>query len=144
MVEVRVLGTGDDGILSNVADGVFDYAVQPHLVAEFLADPRHHLVVAVDQGLVVGMASAVHYVHPDKPTELWINEVGVAPTHRRRGVAKALVDSMLDVGRRLRCKEAWVLTDRSNPSAIRLYETSGGVPHRLDQVMFEFPLENPN
>jgi hypothetical protein len=27
---------------------------------------------------VVGFASAVHYVHPDKAPELWINEVGVA------------------------------------------------------------------
>ena len=57
--------------------------------AEFLADSRHHLAVAVDEGRVVGMASAVHYVHPDKPPELWINEVGVAPTHRGLGIGRA-------------------------------------------------------
>jgi GNAT superfamily N-acetyltransferase len=141
MIELRVLGAGDGGILRNVADGVFDFAVEPHLTAEFLADPRHHLVVAVDQGLVVGMASAVHYVHPDKPPELWINEVGVAPTHRCQGIAKALLRSLLDVGRHLNCREAWVLTDRSNPAAMRVYETAGGLKNSQDQVMFEFRLD---
>jgi len=42
-------------------------------------DPRHHLVVAVEH-VVVGFCSAVDYIQPDKPPELWINEVGVAPT----------------------------------------------------------------
>lgn len=142
MIEMRVLAAGDDAIVLKVADGVFDSAVQRRLVTEFLSDPRHHLVVAVDDGLVVGMASGVHYVHPDKPAELWINEVGVAPTHRRRGIATALVKSMLEVGRRLSCKEAWVLTDRANPAAMGLYAASGGVPRRVDQVMFEFWLDD--
>ena len=36
--------------------------------------------------------SAVHYVHPDKlRPELWINEVGVAASHRRRGLGTRLL-----------------------------------------------------
>ena len=31
----------------------------------------------MDEEQIVGFASAVHYVHPDKPPELWINEMGV-------------------------------------------------------------------
>ena len=53
-----------------------------------VADPRHHLVVACAGSTVVGMATALHYVHPDKPPELWINEVGVAPPYRRRALAR--------------------------------------------------------
>ena len=140
MIELRVLGADDDCVLQNVADGVFDFVVQPDLIAEFLADPRHHLVVAIDQGLVVGMVSGVHYVHPDKPPELWINELGVAPTHRCQGIAKALMHSLLKIGGRLDCREACVLTDRSNSAAIKVYETAGGVQNRQDQVMFEFRL----
>jgi ribosomal protein S18 acetylase RimI-like enzyme len=119
---------------------VFDLAVQPRLVAEFLGDPCHHLVVSLDEGIVVGMASAVHYVHPDKAPQLFINEVGVAPTHRRRGLGTAMVNALLAIARELQCTEAWVLTDRSNPSAMRLYEICGGIPNRQDQVMFEFRL----
>jgi hypothetical protein len=44
---------------------------------------RSETVVARDASVVVGFASGVHYVHPDKSPELWINEVGVARSHCR-------------------------------------------------------------
>lgn len=45
-IEIRVLVPGDEALLADTATDVFDNAVQPQLAAEFLADPRHHLVVA--------------------------------------------------------------------------------------------------
>ncbi len=98
-VEVKVLGPDDGDVLSRVAAGVFDYAVDPDTTREFLADPRHHIVVALEHGTVVGFASGLHYVHPDKPTpELWINEVAVAPSHRRQGVATAILHELFAFG----------------------------------------------
>jgi ribosomal protein S18 acetylase RimI-like enzyme len=125
--EIRVLNRFDEGVLTRVAAEVFDHPIDMDLTREFLADPRHHIVVAIDDETVVGFVSAVHYVHPDKPAELWINEIGLAPTHRRRGLGKALLRRMLDVGREKNCKAAWVLTDRGNAAAMALYVSSGGV-----------------
>jgi ribosomal protein S18 acetylase RimI-like enzyme len=139
-LEYRMLRAGDSAVLDRVADEVFDNAIQPALVQEFVDDERHHLAVAIDDGIVVGFASAVHYVHPDKPPELWINEVGVAPTHLRRGLAKTLLRMLLDAGRALGCAQAWVLTDRDNTAAMRLYESVGGDPGTREHVMFEFRL----
>ncbi|HJR58317.1 MAG TPA: GNAT family N-acetyltransferase [Vicinamibacterales bacterium] len=143
-IEIRLLGAGDEALLRDVAPGVFDDPVQPQLAAEFLADPRHHLAVAREAGRVVGMASAVHYVHPDKAAELWVNEVGVAPTHQRRGLATQLLRALFDAGRSAGCRAAWVLTDRSNVPAMRLYSTLGGIEADEQTVMFEFPLEGPS
>ena len=78
MFTVKVLSGSDLPLLMNAADDVFDNSVNEKYTREFLADPRHHIVVALFDGAVIGFASAVHYVHPDKPPELWINEVGVA------------------------------------------------------------------
>ena len=100
---------------------MFDDDLQPTLVSEFLRDDRHHLAVAIDNGQLVGFASGVHYVHPDKPSELWINEVGVAPSHQGRGIGKAVMRTLLEHARRLGCREAWVLTDRKNDAARHLY-----------------------
>ncbi len=138
-VDIRILGPGDEAVLGRVAPGVFDHAVKPRWSAEFLNDSRHHLVVATDSGLVVGFASGVHYIHPDKPPELWINEVGVAPTHQNSGVGKSLLAALLQVGRTAGCREAWVATDRSNTPAMRLYASVGGI-EPTDFVMFTFPL----
>jgi len=138
-VEIRVLGADDAHVLRRVAPGVFDYEVDEAAVREFLADERHHIVVAVDDGVVVGFVSCMHYIHPDKPRpELWLNEVAVASTHRRQGIASALLREAFALGRRLGCREAWVLTEPDNTPALGLYASAGG--ERKEQVMFSFPL----
>lgn len=139
-IEIRVLGPNDEAVLTRVAPGVFDHDVDPALSAEFLRDPRHHLAVALEDGTVVGFASGVHYVHPDKPAELWINEVGVAPTHQRRGLGRQLLGALFARARELGCREAWVLTSPANGSAVRLYESAGGSDMADPPVMFTFRL----
>ena len=138
-VEIRLLRIGDDTTLTRVAPDVFDGPVDSCWTAEFLADARHHLVVALDAECVVGMASAVHYVHPDKPADLWVNEVGVAATHRGQGIARRLVDALLEHGRTLGCREAWVLTEETNSIARRLYSGAGGVESQA--LMYTFQLD---
>jgi aminoglycoside 6'-N-acetyltransferase I len=140
-IEIKILGPDDKSALANVAPGVFDNQIHDRWSSEFLNDPRHHLSVAIEQGTIVGFASAVHYVHPDKQPELWINEIGVAATHRNIGLGKKLLRALFEVGRGLGCREAWVLTDRSNLPAIRLYASVGGVEPPGDVVFFTFGLE---
>ena len=123
---IRLLDSTDGAVLDRVAPDVFDGPIQTPWTAEFLADERHHLAVAVADDLVVGIASAVHYIHPDKPPELWINEVGVAATYRERGIGTALLDALFDHSRALGCAEAWVLTEEDNTAARRLYARAGG------------------
>lgn len=125
MVQIRVLGAGEEAVLARVAAEVFDNPVNPDWTRAFLADPHHHLVVAIDDGTIVGFVSGVHYLHPDKAPQLWINEIGVAPTHQGRGIGKALLARLLSVGRDHACTTAWVLTDRSNRAACALYRALG-------------------
>ena len=126
MIEVRILTTQDADLFGRVADDVFDAPVNPAYVAAFLADPRHHIAAAIDAGVIVGFASGVDYIHPDKPAELWINEVGVAPTHRRRGIGRRILDCLLAHGRSIGCGTAWVLTETGNGPARALYAATGG------------------
>lgn len=136
-IEVRLLRAGDEAVLDCVAAGVFDNAVDPALAHEFLSDPRHHIVVAISEGVVVGMASAVHYIHPDKPVELWVNEVGVAPTHQQRGIGKRVLAKLLDHGRGLGCTEAWLGAEESNIAARRLYVSCGAEEAPMVYATFE-------
>jgi aminoglycoside 6'-N-acetyltransferase I len=145
-IETRILRSGDEPVLTNVAGQVFDNPIDPDLTKEFLSDARHHIAVAIDDGLVVAFASAVHYVHPDKPPQLWINEVAVAPTHRRQGLGKAVLRALFEVGRTHRCTEAWVLTDRLNIAAMALYSSVGGTEGAddegpTDSLGYTFPLK---
>jgi aminoglycoside 6'-N-acetyltransferase I len=138
-MEIRHLEAGDEAILDRVADGVFDEALRKDFIAAFFRGPQNHLCVAIDEGTVVGFASAVVYNHPDKPREMWVNEVGVAPSHQGRGLGKALLAALFERARALGCHEAWVLTDTDNSAARALYRSAGGT-EQADTVYVTFAL----
>ena len=140
-VHYRLLGPEDAHVLENVADDVFDHAVEPRLAMEFLSDPRHHIVVAIDDGVVVGMVTAVHYVHPDKLPQLFLNELGVAGSHRRRGIARRLMNEMLEHAGSLGCTEAWVGTETDNIAARSLYETLSNAEEQF--VLYTLAVPQP-
>jgi GNAT superfamily N-acetyltransferase len=139
-ISIRILGPDDGAVLQHVAPGVFDNPIDARWSAEFLADPRHHLAVAIDGGLVVAMATALHYAHPDKPPELWVNEVGVAPTHQGRGIGRQTLAALLAHARTLGCQEAWALTNADNGVARRMYAAVGGREEDEPPVMITFDL----
>jgi ribosomal protein S18 acetylase RimI-like enzyme len=141
-VTIRLLSQNEAPVLDNVADGVFDYPVHPRWCVEFFADPRHHLVVALDGNLVVGMASGVHYVHPDKPPQLFINEVAVAATHHKQGIGRRLVTTLVAHGEAIGCDEAWVLTSPDNEPAKRMYRAAGAIPEEELSVMFTYRMRS--
>lgn len=138
MFTIKTLSPADLPLLLHSPDDVFDHPVNESYAREFLEDPRHHIVAAIVDGEIVGFASAVHYLHPDKPPELWINEVGVAAAHQGRGIGKAIMTEMLNLGKQLGCVNAWVLTDKNNTAANGLYKSVGGRTSEEETVMYEF------
>ena len=138
--KILLLEPGDEGLLERVAEGVFDRPIRAEWLERLLADPRQHLVVAVEEDTTIGMASAIHYLHPDKPPELWINEIGVAVTHRRKGLGRRLIEALLRRGTELGCASAWVITDRDNPAAEALYRSLDPTQPPRSQLLFEFEL----
>lgn len=141
--DIRRVRVGDESLLDAVAPEVFDDPVNPATLKRFLAEPNHHLFVAIDSGIVAGFVSAVLYEHPDKTApELWINEFGVAPSHQRHGIGGALLDALLAHARVLGCSEAWVLTNQNNTKARRLYASRTNQPV-IDVQMFTFLLADP-
>lgn len=142
MIDIKLLGRTDLSLLKNIAEEVFDDPIVESSAEEFLNDPRHRLAIARDGNLVVGFVSAVIYVHPDKSApEMWINEIGVAPSHQRQGIGKALMQTILKEAKQFGCTVAWVLTERGNLPAMAMYKSAGGEETRPDSVMFTFKLK---
>jgi len=122
-IEIRRLEAGDDALVMRVAKDVFDEPVRPDRLAAYLASPGHFMIVALADGVVVGQCAAVIHRHPDKVSELYIDEVGVTPAFQRQGIARKVLDAMFAVGREHGCEEAWVGTEPDNAAARALYES---------------------
>lgn len=138
LIRYQLLGRDDAHVLGKVAPNVFDNAVDPRWTREFLDDPRHHMIVALDGDLVVGMVSAIHYVHPDKPPAMWINELSVDDAYRDQGIGRRLVRSMVEHARVLECTEAWVATEVGNAPARRVYLAAEGEQDKDEAVVYLF------
>jgi ribosomal protein S18 acetylase RimI-like enzyme len=138
-VEIRRVSLGDESLFERVADDVFDHEIDRDVLADYLSTPGHHFVVALADGEVVGQVAAVVHKHADqRPVELYIDEVAVAPAFRRGRVAWRMLDEMFALGRSLGCSEAWVGTEHDNLPATALYEARQAAPEPF--VMYVFRL----
>jgi aminoglycoside 6'-N-acetyltransferase I len=139
---VRRLVPADLPLLLAAGD-LFDDPLRPQMAERFLCHPDHHLFAAIAADAMIGFVSAVTYLHPDKPLEYWLNEVGVIDRWQRRGVGRQLMLAALAHGWALECESAWVLTHSGNHAARGLYSACGGTPtpaarHGDGVIMFSF------
>jgi ribosomal protein S18 acetylase RimI-like enzyme len=117
-----------------VAGHLFDEPPQKEATERFLADERHHLLIAYLDGVPAGMVTGVEMTHPDKGTEMFLYELGVDEPYQGRGVGKALVSALADLARERDCYGMWTITDEDNEGALATYRRAGGAPEK-DQVV---------
>ncbi len=117
------------------AGRLFDEPPRPEATERFLADERHHLLIAYVDGVPAGMVTGVEMTHPDKGTEMFLYELGVDESFRRRGVGRALTSALADLARELDCYGMWVITDEDNAAARATYLRAGGTPQDKQVVL---------
>ncbi len=140
-ITCRLLGPDDGRVLDAVNDDVFDNTPIPALVREFLGRDENLIAVAIHAGVVVGMASGVMYIHPDKARQLFINEVGVASEYHRRGIARELCRMLLEAARAKGCTSAWVATEEGNAVARAFYESLGAHEDADKAIVYNLALD---
>ena len=111
--------------LARIAPGTFDHAIDPARLERYLSNPANWLVVAVKDGLVVSMCMCVVHHHPDKPTELFLDEIGTGDDWRRQGAARCLMQTVFDRADAEGIEEIWLGTEPDNLPARSLYEGTG-------------------
>ncbi len=141
---VRV-GSSDTALFESVAPEVFDEPVRADRLRAYLSDPSTRMLLAIETqadgtDLVVGQCAAVLHLHPDKPTELYVDELGTASTHRRRGIGRRLMNEMLAWGREEGLEEGWLGTELDNLPARGLYDEMFDEGEPI--VMYEFDLDD--
>ncbi len=133
MSDVHIIEIDDTNthLLDHTAD-VFDEPVDPVRLKSVASDPSHILIVAVDEGVVVGQCLGVIHCHADKATELYIDDLAVEDSRQRHGIATRMVRALFDAGRRRGCEEIWVATEPDNEAAKGFYASLALVPRTAE------------
>ncbi|KOU52635.1 GNAT family N-acetyltransferase [Streptomyces sp. WM6378] len=117
------------------AGHLFDVSPLPEATERFLADERHHLLIAYVDGVPAGMVTGVEMTHPDKGTEMFLYELGVDESFRGRGVGRSLTSALADLARQRNCYGMWTVTAEDNTAARTTYRRAGGIPEEEQVVL---------
>jgi ribosomal protein S18 acetylase RimI-like enzyme len=136
-IAIRLLAPGDEGVVRDLAT----YA-GPGDPEALLADPRSLMLVAFDGAQPVGfvLAHELPRRHGDR-AKLFVYEVDVAETHRRRGIGSELLARLAELARERGIDHGFVLTDTDNGPANSLYRSAGGASNKV-VVEWDFSYED--
>ncbi len=112
----------------------------PHLEA-FLAQDTNYLILASSGGAPVGFLTA--YRVPDYFSDgkmVYLFEIEVLTAYRRQGIAKRMVQRLIDLCIADGVEDIWVGTENDNLAAKRLYTSTGGVLESPDLCEFVYDL----
>jgi aminoglycoside 3-N-acetyltransferase I len=133
-IAIRLLAQGDEGVVRDLAS--YDGHGDPEAL---LADPRTLMLVAFDGERPIGfvLAHELPRRHGDR-AKLFVYEVDVAETHRRRGIASALLSRLAELALERGIRTGFVLTEPDNGPANALYCTVGATETACVEWTFSY------
>lgn len=141
---IKRLEPGDEAIARQVISGLKNTGDCPPAdfrhVTKLLQEETTFVIAAIDDEEPVGflIAYLLTRLAENRPMMLFY-EIEVAESHRRKGIARQMIEKLQEMCRENSVLKMWVLTEESNPAAMRLYEATGGVrADDGDTVMFEY------
>ncbi len=105
-----------------------------------LAKPHFIALAALDGDRVVGGLAAYELEKFEQArSEIYIYDLAVLESHRRQGIATALIRSLQGIGKQRGAYVIYVQADPPDEPAIRLYQSLGT---REEVLHFDIPVES--
>jgi GNAT superfamily N-acetyltransferase len=115
-----------DQLFSIEQDFTPDYSKQRHGLEKLLAASDAYVVVAEDQGKVVGMATLQVLISTAEGGLCGlIEDVVVSESNRGRGIGQALMDHLIQWAHKKGLSRLQLLADRENQPALVFYQSHG-------------------
>ena len=137
--EIKLLRPGDEPLAVRAIRQIKRAEAGETHMSRFLACAENLLLVAVSEDKPVGFALAYQLDRVDEsPPMVFFYEIEVSPSHRRKGIGRALIDRLKMLCHQRGAGKMFVLTDRRNHDACRLYSAAGGHMEYDDGVLFSY------
>jgi GNAT superfamily N-acetyltransferase len=139
MIEYKRLVPGDEELAARAIAEIKRATTDSDHAASFLADDRRFLIVAHQNCEPLGFALAYELERVDtSPPMMFFYEIEVRSDCHRRGIGAGLIDHLKQLCHRRGIGKMFVLTDRRNMAARRLYGVTGGREQYDDGVLFVY------
>lgn len=133
-LEIKKLGAEDFGLAKllflffQVDDGIDDpTSASDEYIEKLLLQDDFHVVVALEDEMLIGGLTAYQLrKYKSESAEMFLYEIGVEESHRRKGVGKGLLEYLKKICSEKGISEIFVATEMDNDSAKNLYQATGG------------------
>jgi aminoglycoside 3-N-acetyltransferase I len=132
---LRVFGEAFEAVAT------YQSAVPSDAYLKALLERPHFIVIVAlkDDEVVGGLAAYELEKFEQDRREIYIYDLAVSESHRRRGVATALINELKRAGQSRKAYVIYVQADKGDDPAIRLYE---GLGTKEDVFHFDIQVEN--
>ena len=136
-MNVRLMQTEDVGQVARLEQLCFSDAWSEHLLTEGLTNKLDSYLVCENDGEIVGYS-----VLRVLAGEGEIQRIAVLPTHRRVGIARRLMEKMVEISREKEAMEVSLEVRAGNTAARNLYESYGFLPEAVRKAYYHDPEED--
>ena len=125
-MEYKMLTTAEIPLMENLAiEGFRQFSSED--ITSFIDEPNTYGFVAKDNNTIVGLCYGYAMKRPDKADPMfYLHSLGVLESHQNQGIGTKLVEFVTNYAfEKLNCYECFLVTEKSNPQACRVYEKFG-------------------
>ena len=129
MITIRRLKPHEDDLAISLMKLWYPDRIHSHKqLQSMLSDDSNVIIIIEKEGQIIGGATAYKLdMYTRDTTELFIYEIGIDLPHRGQGYGTKLMNYLLNIAKNEECKEAFVITEKGNISANKLYKATGGI-----------------
>ena len=89
---------------------------------------------------IIGFASAYLLLKPDGRKVMYLDAIDIMQEYQGQGYGTGLISFVCDYAKNLGCYEMFLITNKSNTSACKCYEASGGKSDNDDDIVYVYDL----
>ena len=104
----------------------------------FLEDDKTYGFVAKKDNRIIGFAFGYSILKPDGNTDFYLHAIDVIPEYQNQGYGTELMNYINEYTKEIGCRKMFLVTNKSNVSACRCYEKSGGLTKADDDIVYVY------
>jgi len=139
-MEIKKLDITDIELMEEVLKDD-DMVFNKDFLKSFINDNHNFGFIVKQDNKIVGLAYAYSLLRPDGKNMFYLHSIGLLPEYQDKGFGTQLLNYILEYAKSNNYSECFVITDKGNPRACRLYEKLGGKNDFENEIVYVYDFE---
>ncbi len=104
----------------------------------FILTENSYGFTAINEDKVVGFAYGYTLLRPDGKKDFYLHAIDIMSNYQGKGYGTELMNFLKDYVKQIGCRKMFLITNKSNISACKCYEKSGGINKSNDEIVYVY------